>query len=391
MKASEQRQASSQGADVIKVLIADDDPPTRILLRAAISQWGYEVLEASNGEEAWELLKEKNAPRLLILDWLMPKLDGITLCERIKTEKPLPPYIILLTQVTGTTNIIKGLEAGADEFLSKPFNMAELRSRLSVGARIIRFENTLAEQNKKMQAYASDMDALSQAHAKQLVFHSDLLSMLGSLIENLAIEVQLSTSALYEKKDSAALANIKLAAEQLEKVIAVIKRLQHNSIASPKTAALALNDLIKTALDLCRSRLKNIEIELELSPQLPLFSADPDQLQEMFLGLILSTADLIQNNERAYLRITTHTQVRNTIQIIMDDSGPRIPETELQVLQQPHFISKDLEAVRTRLSAAMCKEIIYKYGGKLSIENRPEGGVRLKMDLPLAMRSEERA
>src|SRR5689334_2320782 len=121
--------------NAIRVMIADDDPPTRMLLKAAISQWGYTIIEASDGEEAWKLLQETNAPQLLILDWLMPKLDGIGLCLRIKNEMAVHPYIILLTQLTGTANIIKGLDAGADEFLSKPFNMAELRSRLSVGAR----------------------------------------------------------------------------------------------------------------------------------------------------------------------------------------------------------------------------------------------------------------
>lgn len=137
----------------IKVLIADDDAPTRILLRAAVSQWGYEVVEAADGEDAWNILQQPNMPQLLIVDWLMPKLDGIDLCRRVKNEIKYFPYIILLTQLSGTTNIVKGLEAGADEFLSKPFNMAELQSRLSVGARIIRYKNKLSRKNKQLKLY----------------------------------------------------------------------------------------------------------------------------------------------------------------------------------------------------------------------------------------------
>jgi len=125
-----------QKVGIIPVLIADDDAPTRILLRAATVQWGYDVIEAKDGEEAWEVMQRPYAPKLLIIDWLMPKLNGIDLCERIKHEMKGFTYIILLTQQAGTTNLVKGLEAGADEFLSKPFNMAELRSRLSIGARI---------------------------------------------------------------------------------------------------------------------------------------------------------------------------------------------------------------------------------------------------------------
>lgn len=136
----------------IRVLIADDDPPTRILLRSAISQWGYQTVEAKDGEEAWDLLQLPDAPRLLILDWLMPRLDGVELCKRIKENNTHPPYIVLLTQMAGTSNnIIKGLEAGADEFLPKPFNMAELRSRLSVGARIIGYESSLSEKNIQLE------------------------------------------------------------------------------------------------------------------------------------------------------------------------------------------------------------------------------------------------
>lgn len=140
----------------MSVLIADDDPPTRILLRAAITQWGYQVIEAKDGLEAWEVMQSPDAPELLILDWIMPQLDGVALCQKIKKELTIHPFIILLTQLTGATNVLKGLDAGADEFLSKPFNMAELRSRLSIGARMIQNEHVL-QASKKMTHEINDM------------------------------------------------------------------------------------------------------------------------------------------------------------------------------------------------------------------------------------------
>lgn len=151
MELNETQATQSQNLATLKVLVADDDPPTRILLRAAISQWRFEIVEAKNGEEAWDILQKTDAPQLLILDWMMPKLSGLDLCKRIRQELPSQPYIILLTQISGAENAIKGLEAGADEFLSKPFNMAELHSRLTVGARIISYKNTLAVQTKQLQ------------------------------------------------------------------------------------------------------------------------------------------------------------------------------------------------------------------------------------------------
>ncbi|MDR3476502.1 MAG: response regulator [Gammaproteobacteria bacterium] len=160
-----------QKITALKVLIADDDPPTRILLRAALSQWGYEIIEAKDGEEAWDILQQPNTPRLLILDWLMPKLDGLGLCQKIKEKPDYHPYIILLTQMTGTTNIVKGLEAGANEFLSKPFNMVELRSRLFVGARIIQYEtlaNAASDALKKNAEIIEKTYSLLREYANEL-------------------------------------------------------------------------------------------------------------------------------------------------------------------------------------------------------------------------------
>lgn len=128
------------------ILIADDDSPTRMLLRAAITQWNYPVIEAADGENAWEILNDNpSPPRIVILDWLMPKIDGIALCRRIKSEMTISPYIILLTQISGTSHLIQAIDAGADEFLTKPFNHAELRSRLLAGHRIISYEQRISE------------------------------------------------------------------------------------------------------------------------------------------------------------------------------------------------------------------------------------------------------
>lgn len=165
MELTEKSDAAVSATDApLTVLIADDDPPTRVLLRAAISQWGYKVIESKDGEEAWNALQQPELPQLIILDWLMPKIDGIDLCRRIKKELTYHPYVILLTQVAGTANVIKGLEAGADEFLSKPFNMAELRSRLSVGSRIVNFEIQLAKQNKIVLENKKQLEELMMAY-----------------------------------------------------------------------------------------------------------------------------------------------------------------------------------------------------------------------------------
>lgn len=124
--------------DSVRVLIADDDRSMRDLLRAAIASWGYDIIEAKDGEEVWEIMQKPNPPHILVLDWLMPKLDGLTLCKKLRSQLDYYPYIIFLTQVSGTQNAIRGLEAGADEFMIKPINFSELRTRIYAGERVIK-------------------------------------------------------------------------------------------------------------------------------------------------------------------------------------------------------------------------------------------------------------
>jgi len=140
------------------VLVADDDHITRMLLRASITQWNCPVIEAKDGEEALSILSLPDAPKIATIDWVMPKMNGIDLCKKAK-ELDNPPYIILLTSVTGGSNLIEALDAGADDFITKPFSHAELRSRLFVGMRIILYEKKIRD-ILKLQTEKSKKDVL---------------------------------------------------------------------------------------------------------------------------------------------------------------------------------------------------------------------------------------
>lgn len=123
----------------MKVLVADDDPVWRKLLEQNIRRWGYEVATAENGQEAWDILQQRQAPRVAILDWQMPKLDGVEICRRIRRSLGLPfVYTIILTSRDTRDDMVIGLESGADDFLVKPVDMAILRSRLTAAVRIVK-------------------------------------------------------------------------------------------------------------------------------------------------------------------------------------------------------------------------------------------------------------
>ncbi len=130
----------------MRILIADDDATSRAMLAGVLKKNGYTVCEAANGAEALEELQQPDAPRLAVLDRVMPVMDGIDVIGRVREiQNTCPPYLIMLTALGSKTDIITGLDAGADDYLSKPFDPGELRARIEVGRRFIETRDALVE------------------------------------------------------------------------------------------------------------------------------------------------------------------------------------------------------------------------------------------------------
>ncbi len=135
----------------MRILIAEDNPVSRKLLSVALKQWGHDVIAVNDGRAAWEELQKPDAPKLVILDWNMPEMDGLQVCLRLKDAgAPAPPYIILLTARTDKKDIVNALEAGANDYITKPFNNMELRARVRVGQRMVEMKEKLAMQVQEL-------------------------------------------------------------------------------------------------------------------------------------------------------------------------------------------------------------------------------------------------
>jgi diguanylate cyclase (GGDEF)-like protein len=131
----------------VKILVADDDAVSRRLLEVTVKKWGYDVVVADDGDKAWDVLQREDAPQLAILDWVMPGMDGPEICRQVRTfgdQRYI--YLLLLTAKSEKEDLIEGMEAGADDFLTKPFDVQELRTRLRAGTRILELQETLREQ-----------------------------------------------------------------------------------------------------------------------------------------------------------------------------------------------------------------------------------------------------
>ena len=143
------------------VLIAEDDPIFHRVLQSQLQKWGYKVVAVKDGLDAWSALQQEDAPQMAILDWMMPGLDGVELCRRIRILKPGPyRYLLLLTAKDDKEDVVAGLEAGADDYLTKPFHMDELHARVRAGKRILELQEALISAHEALQ-FESAHDSLT--------------------------------------------------------------------------------------------------------------------------------------------------------------------------------------------------------------------------------------
>jgi two-component system, cell cycle response regulator len=142
----------------MKILIADDSIVSRHLLDATLRRWGYEVVVACDGNEAWQILQSENAPKIAILDWMMPGLTGPEVCRRVRAtakDKDIYTYILLLSSKSQREDLIEGMESGADDYLTKPFDQHELQVRLRPGVRILELQHELISAREELRDQAT--------------------------------------------------------------------------------------------------------------------------------------------------------------------------------------------------------------------------------------------
>ncbi|MFO0597905.1 MAG: response regulator [Myxococcaceae bacterium] len=173
-----------------RVLLAEDEPVTRRLLEAQMTRFGFEVLPVSDGLKAWEALQAPDAPSLVVLDWNMPGLDGPEVCRKIRESgRSGYTYMLLVTARNAKSDVVEGLSAGADDFISKPVDADELHARLRTGERIVRLEQTLAQQVKELQAASEHVRELQGMipicmHCKRIRNQSQIWEKVETYIEN---------------------------------------------------------------------------------------------------------------------------------------------------------------------------------------------------------------
>lgn len=402
----------------MKVLIAEDEPVSRRLLQGHLQQWGHQVAAAEDGAAAWRLFQGEEFP-LVLSDWIMPHMDGLELIRHIRA---LPTgaftYIILLTAKTQKQDVIDGLEAGANDFVSKPFDQGELRVRLRAGERIIELEQALAAQNR----------ALREAQAA--LVQAEKLASLGQLAAGMAHEINnpiayVSNNLAVLRRDAPAVlqvleqyrcgrealrridpqltAEIERAEEEIDLpyILENLPRLFESSLKGLKRVRdivtnlrdfarldeadfkeANLNDDLHSTLEIIAHEIKakSIRISTEFA-ELPPVLCHPGKINQVFLNVLLNAVQAIESSGVITVRTRT-TEAGDGVVIDIEDNGGGIKPEHFPHIFDPFFTTKPI-GQGTGLGLSVSYGIIRDHGGSIDVESEAGRGTRFRIRLPL--------
>jgi signal transduction histidine kinase len=375
----------------VKILVVDDEPVFRDTLKAILSFWGYETVEAENGIEAFEILRGPDAPSVALVDWVMPEMTGIELCEKVKKQNDAAKfvYIILLTGRRESNDIIAGLNSGADDYIAKPFNNEELKSRLAVGVRTASYE-------KKLSEYAKEMEFLAEERAKQLI-HAERLSNLGELSAGIAheinnyiapasgyvkiMELQLEQLESVSDKDKAYFRNaIRQTGDSISKIERLVKRLKTHSRKNTDEKCLEnLNNIVLQAAELCHSKLKFLDYAEFLSQEMVAVLINPQEIEQAIVNILKNAAEELDRSEGV---IRVYTSMENNYAVLrIEDNGPGIPDEVRKKVFEAFYTTKDSER-GTGLGLSVSKGLIEAHNGTITVEKSEMGGAAFIIRLP---------
>ena len=396
----------------MKLLIAEDDLTSRSVLSAFLGKKGYDITAASDGVAAWDMLQGGGAFDLALLDWNMPGMDGVDVCRRIKTtQKDLYTYVIVLTSKNKTSEIVEAFEAGADDYVSKPPDMAILCARINAGLRIVAMQNKLSE-------YARDMEKLATERALQLA-SADRLMTIGLLSAGVAHEINnpaayisvnlqtldknwplvsgylegLPATSPSGEKARAVLAGMPYMIKEMQNGVVRIKKITDGLKAYARTdnggkKEIDVNACVEESLKLCRGRFpQKLTIVKRLAAGLPRIVADAGQVEQVLINLLINAADALESRDRGEITLQTAAD-KDAVVLFVRDDGPGLPEDAEKKLFKAFFTTKET-GKGTGLGLFISQGIIEGNGGTIGVKNRPEGGAEFTIRLPAAQKRGE--
>ncbi len=329
----------------MRVLIAEDDPISRLLLESTLKQWGHEPLVTGDGKAALEVLQSHAPPEIAILDWDMPEIDGPAVCRRFREHSPsLSVYIILLTGRSRSDDLIAGLAAGADDYIVKPFNPGELSARLNAGIRVVELQRSLAsralelelavaklykmQQGLRLEALgrmgagiAHEINTPTQYVNDNIRFFQDAWSEVAPLLEKLGSES--GVRYLLDEVPKALDASLQ-GTHNIQRIVRAMRDFSPAREAGPLGAN--VNQAVEIALAVSEGEWKYAaDLATAFGAELPRASCQQGELHQVLFHLIVNAAHAMADvkavtGERGILRIET-AESSDSVDIKVSDTG----------------------------------------------------------------------
>ncbi|MFA5903740.1 MAG: ATP-binding protein [Desulfobacula sp.] len=420
----------------MKILIAEDDYVSRLLVKKAVTKMGHDVIEAENGLLAWQSFLDQT-PDMIISDWMMPEMDGITLCRNIRSSgRKTYAYIILLTAKDRITDLVEVFEAGADDYIIKPFKPDELRSRLKTGERIIalerdhhRLQEELMLQNRKLDSTLEELKA-TQAQ----ILQSEKMASIGQLAAGVAHEInnpigfigsnldalsgymtdvtelislyQGLTLSLKEQDRAAAdpdiedrvkaisefeerieidylkqdipdlLKDCKEGTQRVGKIVADLKFFAHPG--QDRKMAVDINKCLDSTLNVAHNELKYKAEVIREFGEIPAVEGFPQKLNQVFMNILVNAAQAI--DQKGEVRVRTEKDGEDVV-ISISDTGCGIKEEHLAKIFDPFFTTKEV-GKGTGLGMNIAYNIVRDHGGTINIQSTFGEGTTFTVRLP---------
>ena len=400
----------------MKILIVEDDPISQKLLEKIVRREGYDTVLVNNGKSAWKKVKKEKI-NMVITDWMMPEMDGLQLCRKIRRAiLSRYIYVILLTSKDQVEDAVAALDAGADDYIRKPFNPDELKARILAGNRIIELEDKQKKANAQL-LQSEKMASIGQlaagvAHeinnptgfvSSNLKTLTDYLNDLSNLIsyyrklvadlkethlENLSssIEKKLEQIASLEQEADIdfiledimdLISDCQEGTARIKKIVIDLKDFAHPG--EDKIQLADINDGIETTLSVVWNELKyKATVNKELG-MLPLVECYPQQLNQVFMNLFVNGAQAIE--KQGEINISTHAD-NGFVEIKIGDTGSGIDKKNLDRIFDPFFTTKDV-GKGTGLGLNVAYNIIKKHKGTIDVKSQVGKGTVFKIRIPV--------
>jgi signal transduction histidine kinase len=353
------------------LLVAEDDPSAARVLRVLLEQAGHRVTLASTGEEARRILEEEGAPDLLLLDWMLPGISGLELCHFARERwDPLRLPILMVTARTDPESMYAAFDAGASDYVGKPFRGPEIRARIAAHLRTARLhlEHERLDEHLREREKLFTLGLLAGSVAHDL---NSPLSVIGA-------HAQLLLRGDHDPPVAQAAREILAASERCSRIVADLLGFARRRPV--ERVPLDLAAVLRSTVELRERRLSaaGIELTLDLQEPLPQVEGDPHQLQQLFLNVLLNAEHALAQSGR-HIRVSARA-AGGAVEAELWNDGPPIPPEALPHVFEPLFTTKPGEE-GTGLGLFIGRRIAAEHGGSMDVRS-DEGGTCFRVRIP---------